>query len=100
GWPQLPARSWVRRELGRGDVTGTALGKPENLGDREGGQVGGSGRQDRRHEGRARDLAPVIAAGRAEGGVPLGQIAAALNAWGIPAARGGAWTATQVRRVS
>ncbi|WP_348642433.1 recombinase family protein [Methylobacterium sp. WL2] len=29
----------------------------------------------------------------------LGGIAAALNARGIPAARGGAWTATQVRRV-
>ncbi|WP_313902332.1 recombinase family protein [Methylobacterium sp. E-005] len=37
---------------------------------------------------------------RAEGAVPLRQIAAALNARGIPAARGGAWTATQVRRVS
>nr|WP_313900884.1 recombinase family protein [Methylobacterium sp. J-026] len=29
----------------------------------------------------------------------LRQVAAALNACGIPAARGGAWTATQVRRI-
>ncbi|WP_313901501.1 recombinase-like helix-turn-helix domain-containing protein [Methylobacterium sp. J-070] len=60
----------------------------------------GRARQTRRPEELARELALVIAAVRAEGAVPLRQIAAALNARGIPAARGGAWTATQVRRVS
>ena len=49
---------------------------------------------------RVADLAPVLAELRAVGTTSLGSIAAALNARGIPAARGGGWTATQVRRVT
>ncbi len=48
---------------------------------------------------RANDLAPVIAEIRASGVVSLNGIAAALNARGIPTARGrGQWSATQVAR--
>ncbi|MGH1569411.1 recombinase-like helix-turn-helix domain-containing protein [Methylobacterium sp. P31] len=36
---------------------------------------------------------------RGAGVTSLGEIAAALNARGMPAARGGAWSATQVQRV-
>lgn len=47
---------------------------------------------------RVADLAPVLDELRAAGTTSLGRIAMALNARGIPAARGGTWTATQVRR--
>jgi DNA invertase Pin-like site-specific DNA recombinase len=48
---------------------------------------------------RAEDLAPIIAELRANGTTPLGGIAASLNAGGVPAARGGKWTAIQVQRL-
>jgi DNA invertase Pin-like site-specific DNA recombinase len=48
----------------------------------------------------AQDLAGVIAAIRAEGAVSLREIAEGLNRRAIPTATGGAWTPTQVARVS
>jgi hypothetical protein len=48
---------------------------------------------------RAADLFPVIDAIRAEGAVSLRQIAKGLNQRGIPASRGGEWSAVQVSRV-
>lgn len=64
--------------------------------------AGEAGRRTQATKARARvaDLAPVLAELRAVGTTSLGGIAAALNARGIPAARGGRWTATQVRRVT
>jgi hypothetical protein len=47
----------------------------------------------------AADLAPILAEIRASGATSLGQIAGALNARGIPAAKGGSWSKTQVMRV-
>jgi DNA invertase Pin-like site-specific DNA recombinase len=85
--------------LAAAKARGVRLGKPENLSNREAGQARGRTQQARRAEERALDLAPMIAAARAEGAVSLRQIAAALNAQGIPAARGGAWSAAQVQRV-
>jgi DNA invertase Pin-like site-specific DNA recombinase len=63
--------------------------------------AGEAGRRSQTVRARARtdDLLPVLDELRAAGVVSLGGIAAALNARGIPAARGGAWSATQVRRV-
>lgn len=50
-------------------------------------------------EARAIDLAPAIAEARREGATTLRAIAAALNAKGIPTARGkGLWSAVQVQR--
>jgi len=49
---------------------------------------------------RASDLLPVIDAIKADGAASLRQIAAALNARGIPAARGGEWSAAQVSRIA
>ena len=48
---------------------------------------------------RASDLEPVVNAIRAEGATSLRQIAAALNDKKIPTARGGEWSAVQVRRL-
>lgn len=48
---------------------------------------------------RADELAPIIKEVRVAGASSLRQIAAGLNGRGIPTARGGAWTAVQVRRV-
>jgi DNA invertase Pin-like site-specific DNA recombinase len=48
---------------------------------------------------RAEDLKPIISELRAQGITSLGGIAASLNARGVPAARGGKWTATQVMRL-
>ncbi|MCJ2054137.1 recombinase family protein [Methylobacterium sp. J-070] len=89
----------TKAALAHAKARGVRLGKPENLSNREAGQVRGRARQAQRAEERSEDLAPVLAGVRAEGAVSLRQIAAALNARGIPAARGGTWTATQVRRI-
>ncbi|MCJ2110755.1 recombinase family protein [Methylobacterium sp. E-025] len=48
---------------------------------------------------RAWDVAPVIDEVQAAGAVSLREIAAGLNARGIPTARGGTWSAVQVKRV-
>jgi len=48
---------------------------------------------------RALDLAPTIAELRAAGCESLRDIAAALDQRGIPAAKGGKWSATQVMRL-
>jgi DNA invertase Pin-like site-specific DNA recombinase len=52
-----------------------------------------------RARARANDIAPTIAEIRAEGVTSLQGIARALNERGIPAARAGIWSATQVGRV-
>ncbi len=48
---------------------------------------------------RAADLAPIIAELQASGATSYRQIAAGLNARGIRTARGGAWSAVQVKRL-
>jgi DNA invertase Pin-like site-specific DNA recombinase len=48
---------------------------------------------------RASDLLPIIEELKASGAVSLRQIAAELNTRGIRTARGGAWSAVQVKRV-
>ena len=48
---------------------------------------------------RAADLMPVIADIRAAGATTLKAVADALNARGIPTARGGKWSPVQVSRV-
>ena len=47
--------------------------------------------------GRAADLAPIVAEIRTAGASSLREIAAALNAKGVTAPRGGEWASTQVR---
>lgn len=48
---------------------------------------------------RAKDLMPAIHHAQAAGATSLREIAAALNESGIPAPRGGEWSAVQVQRV-
>jgi DNA invertase Pin-like site-specific DNA recombinase len=48
---------------------------------------------------RAYGVLPVVEELRAEGATSLHQLAAGLTARGVPTPRGGAWTATAVRRV-
>ena len=48
---------------------------------------------------RVADLAPILAEVRASGASSLREIAAALDARRIPTARGGAWSAVQVKRL-
>jgi DNA invertase Pin-like site-specific DNA recombinase len=50
-------------------------------------------------EQRAQDLAPILAEFRAQGVTSLRKVADFLNARGVPAARGGKWTAVQVGRL-
>jgi hypothetical protein len=47
---------------------------------------------------RAEDVAPIIVQLRAEGATNLRQIAEGLNARGVPAPKGGRWSAVQVIR--
>ena len=89
----------TKAALAAAKARGVRLGKPENLSNREAGQVRGRAQQARRATERGQDLEPVIAAVRLEGAVSLRQFAAALNARGIPAPRGGVWSAAQVQRV-
>jgi DNA invertase Pin-like site-specific DNA recombinase len=50
-------------------------------------------------EKRAADVLPIIEAVKAEGNTSLRQIAAALNEKGITTAKGGEWSAVQVKRI-
>jgi DNA invertase Pin-like site-specific DNA recombinase len=79
----------------RGTVLGGYRGHTITAAAREAGRRS----QTARASARIHDLMPVLDELRAAGVTSLGGIAAALNARGIPAARGGAWSATQVRRV-
>lgn len=65
---------------------------------RQGAVASSMVRRARAAERRA-DLLPVIRSIRESGAVTLRQVAAALNRQGVPAMRGGLWTAGQVRRV-
>ena len=92
--------SRTRAALAAAKARGVQLGTPGNLANHEVGRLNGRTRQAARARERAVDLAPVIADAQAAGAVSLREIAAALNQRGIPAARGGVWSAAQVRRVA
>jgi DNA invertase Pin-like site-specific DNA recombinase len=89
----------TKAALAAAKARGVRLGKPENLRHQEAGRVQGRARRTVIAGGRAADLRPIIADVRASGASSLRQIAAGLNGRGIPTARGGAWSAGQVKRV-
>lgn len=66
---------------------------------RKGNRASAMVRSENAHR-KAADLLPVIDAIKAGGAVSLRQIAEGLNQRGIPTARGGEWSATQVSRVA
>jgi DNA invertase Pin-like site-specific DNA recombinase len=80
---------------------GVKLGTPKNLTDRarRAGTVASAGVRSAAATQRASDLEPIIAGLRAAGARSLRDIARGLNAEGWGAARGGLWTAAQVRSV-
>ncbi len=80
---------------------GVRLGTPGNLtpdGAARGRRAGVETRRARAAQ-RAADLAPSIAELRARGARTLRGLATGLNDRGVPAARGGQWSAAQVQRV-
>ncbi len=74
-------------------------GRPESLKNTELGRQRGTEARRARAAARAKDLAPVIEAIRAEGVTSATGVAKALNERGIPTARGGKWQAVQVQRL-
>jgi DNA invertase Pin-like site-specific DNA recombinase len=89
----------TRAALAAAKARGIKLGKPENLRNQIEGCAKGRAARTKAASARANDLSPIIDHFRATGVVSLRAIAGELNARGIPAARGGYWSPTQVRRV-
>ncbi|WP_043539649.1 recombinase family protein [Salinarimonas rosea] len=89
----------TKAALAAAKARGARLGKPENLSNQEAGRVAGRLVRTALADRRATDLSPILAELRATGRSSLRDLAAGLNARGIPTPRGRAWTAVQVKRV-
>jgi DNA invertase Pin-like site-specific DNA recombinase len=74
-------------------------GRPESFKNTELGRQRGTEARGPKRAARAKDLAPVIEAIRAEGITSATGIAKPLNERGIPTARGTEWQAIQVQRL-
>ena len=91
----------TRAALAAAKARGARLGNPANLGAearRKGTQASTRSRRARAQQ-RALDLKPIVQEIQADGVVSLRGIASALNERGIPTARGGRWSAAQVKRL-
>jgi DNA invertase Pin-like site-specific DNA recombinase len=88
----------TKAALAAAKAMGVRLGKPENLRNQDAGRMQGRARRSAMAAERAADLQPIITDVRASGASSLREIAARLNQRGIPAARGGPWSAVQVKR--
>ena len=77
---------------------GVKLGTPANLSNHLGGSAKGNAAKTAKADKRAADLLPVIAPLKADG-ASLRQIADGLTRRGIPASRGGTWSAVAVKRI-
>ncbi len=89
----------TKAALAAAKARGAKLGRPENLRNQEAGREQGRARRTAIAGARVADLRPILDNVQASGAKSLRQIAAALNGRGIPSARGGAWSAVQVKRV-
>lgn len=89
----------TKAALAAAKARGQTLGTPANLRNQDAGRVQGRVKRTMMAGERAADLSPIIADLRAGGASSLRQIAAGLNRRAIPAARGGPWSAVQVKRV-
>jgi DNA invertase Pin-like site-specific DNA recombinase len=93
--------SRTKAALAAAKARGTRLGNPtKQIGSRayEGAVASVSVRKAKAAK-RSGDLLPMLRDIQASGAASLRQIAEVLNSRGIPAARGGEWSAVQVRRV-
>ena len=89
----------TKKALAAAKARGTKLGTPANLKNRDIGSANGQAVRIKAANGRAADLAPIIAEVRNEGASSLREIAAGLNARGVFTPRGKPWSATQIQRV-
>lgn len=89
----------TKAALAQAKTRGKVLGGYRGATITEAAREAGRAAQTARAQAKAGDLAPVVAELRAAGTTSLSGIAAALNARGIPTARGGQWSAMQVSRV-
>jgi DNA invertase Pin-like site-specific DNA recombinase len=99
GWERKMIGERTRQALQAAKARGTKLGNPGNLRNQEIGRARGRTRRTEMARSRAADLAPILADVQACGASSLREIAGSLNARGIPTARGGEWSAMQVKRV-
>ena len=77
---------------------GVQLGNPANLCRQLDGSAKGNAAKAAKADKRAADLLPLILPMKA-GGASLRQIADGLNRCGVPAPRGGDWSAVAVKRI-
>lgn len=89
----------TKAALAAAKARGQRLGNPRNLKHHDEGRAKGCAVVRANAAERARDLLPTIEAAQSAGATSLRQLAVFLNGRGIPTARGGAWSANQVRRV-
>ena len=88
----------TRAALAAARARGVRLGNPANLRNQLGGRAKGNAVMAANAAKRAADLLPVILPMKA-GGASLRQIADGLTCRGIPAPRGGTWSAVAVKRI-
>jgi DNA invertase Pin-like site-specific DNA recombinase len=88
----------TKAALAAAKARGVKLGNPANLSNQLGGRAKGNAAMAARAAERAADLLPLILPMRV-GGASLRQIADGLNRCGVPAPRGGDWSAVAVKRV-
>jgi DNA invertase Pin-like site-specific DNA recombinase len=88
----------TKAALGAAKARGVKLGTPANLSDQLGGRAKGNAAMAAKAAKRAADLLPLILPMKA-GGASLRQIADGLNRCGVPAPRGGDWSAVAVKRI-
>jgi DNA invertase Pin-like site-specific DNA recombinase len=89
----------TKAALAAAKARGKRLGTPANLRNHDLGRALGRAKKTEKARARAADLKPLLADLRVSGAASLRALAAGLNARGIPAARGGTWSAVQVKRV-
>jgi DNA invertase Pin-like site-specific DNA recombinase len=89
----------TKAALAAAKARGVKLGRPENLREASRGRKHALALRVEKARQRAVDLIMVFRDVQASGAVSLRSIAEALNCRGIPASRGGKWSAVQVKRV-
>jgi DNA invertase Pin-like site-specific DNA recombinase len=88
----------TKAALDAAKARGVKLGNPVNLRNQLGGRAKGNAAMAAKAAKRAADLLPLILPMKA-GGASLRQISHGLNRCGVPAPRGGDWSAVAVKRI-